>query len=160
VETSQKMQGEVGSLPERIRQLVDSEHYGVLCTQGDGQPYGSLIAFAFSDDLKKAVFATPTTTRKYRLLSQSPNVALVVDSRTRSPEEMHQIEAITVTGQAVELESGQEFDKWAKLLVDQHRQLKPFVEADTTALFRIDVVRYFHVTRFQEVRQWIPNLPM
>jgi nitroimidazol reductase NimA-like FMN-containing flavoprotein (pyridoxamine 5'-phosphate oxidase superfamily) len=160
VETSQKMQGKMGSLPERIRQLVDSEHYGVLCTQGDGQPYGSLIAFAFSDDLKTAVFATPTTTRKYRLLSQSPRVAMVVDSRTQSPEEMHQIEAITVTGQAVELDSGQGFDKWAKLLVDRHRQLRPFVEADTTALFRIDVVRYFHVTRFQEVRQWIPTLDM
>ena len=34
-----------------IEKLVNSQMYAVLCTQGEGQPYGSLVAFAFSDDL-------------------------------------------------------------------------------------------------------------
>ena len=29
-----------------IRRLVDGQLYGVLCTQGQGQPYGSLVAYA------------------------------------------------------------------------------------------------------------------
>jgi nitroimidazol reductase NimA-like FMN-containing flavoprotein (pyridoxamine 5'-phosphate oxidase superfamily) len=149
---------ETESLPSKIRNLVESEHYGVLCTQGEGQPYGSVIAFAFSEDLTGAVFATPTTTRKYRLLCDSRRVALVIDSRARFPEEMHRIEAITVTGRAEELSPGPECDRWAHLLVGRHRQLSSFIRSSTTALFRIDVTRYFHVTRFQEVRQWIPAL--
>ena len=155
METSQKKSE---SLPSRIRNLVESEHYGVLCTQGEGQPYGSVIAFAFSKDLTRAVFATPTTTRKYRLLCDSHRVALVIDSRTRFPEQMHRIEAITVTGRAEELAPGPGRDRWAQILVGRHRQLSSFVRSDTVALFRIDVTRYFHVTRFQEVRQWIPAL--
>ena len=145
-----------GTLPERIRRLVQKERYGVLCTQGEGQPYGSVIAFAFHPDLRSVVFSTPTTTRKYRLLSNSPRVALVVDSRTEFPEEMHRIEAITVTGRAVELKPGREFDRCAEMLISRHHQLTPFVRSVTTVLFLIDIVRYLHVTRFQEVRQWIP----
>lgn len=144
------------TLPDKIRRLVQSQRYGVLCTQGQGQPYGSVIAFAFDPDLRSVFFATPTTTRKYRLLSQSPRVALVVDSRTESPREMYRIEAITVTGRAVELQPGSEFDQCAEMLAERHHQLRSFVRSVTTALFRIDVVRYLHVTRFQEVRQWIP----
>ena len=61
----------------RIQRLVEGQPYGVLCTQGEGQPYGSLVAFAFSESLEQAVFATPITTRKYRLLSACEHVALV-----------------------------------------------------------------------------------
>jgi hypothetical protein len=56
-------------IPDRIRALVEGELYGVLCTQGSEQPYGSLVAFAFGPDLSAAAFATPITTRKFQLLS-------------------------------------------------------------------------------------------
>jgi hypothetical protein len=31
------------------------------------------------------------------------------------------------------------------------------VKADTCALFRVDIVRFLHVVRFQEVSQWVPT---
>lgn len=52
-------------LVTRIRRLVTERLDGVLCTQGQARPCGSLIAFAFSDDLSRAVFSTPITARKY-----------------------------------------------------------------------------------------------
>ena len=147
----------VPTLPERIRGLVQREPFAVLCTQGHNQPYGSVVAFAVSQDLKVAVFATPIATRKYRLLSGCDRVALVVDNRGAHPDDMTKVEAITATGQACQVEAGPEFDCWAGLLVTRHPYLKPFVAAPSTALFRIDIVRYFYVTRFQEVHQWIPT---
>ena len=36
------------SLPDRIRTLVQEERFAVLCTQGQRQPYGSVVAFALS----------------------------------------------------------------------------------------------------------------
>jgi hypothetical protein len=42
-------------------------------------------------------------------------------------------------------------------LTQRHPQLRSFVRAPSSALFRIDVVRYLHVSRFQEVHQWIPK---
>jgi hypothetical protein len=54
---------------------------------------------------------------------------------------------------------GGERDGWAKLLTEKHPGLASFVTAPSTALFRVDVVRYLHVWRFQEVRQWVPTSP-
>jgi nitroimidazol reductase NimA-like FMN-containing flavoprotein (pyridoxamine 5'-phosphate oxidase superfamily) len=141
---------------ESIQALVHHEPFAVLCTQAGGQPYGSLVAFAFSADLRSFVFATPVATRKYRLLSECDRVALLVDNRGSFPDDMMKISAVTVTGRASQVEPGADFERWAGLLTARHPYLKAFAQAPSTALFRVDVVRYLHVTRFQEVRQWIP----
>jgi nitroimidazol reductase NimA-like FMN-containing flavoprotein (pyridoxamine 5'-phosphate oxidase superfamily) len=145
------------ALQERIRALLDGQPFAVLCTQGSGQPYGSLIAYAAGDDLLAVTFATPVATRKYRLLCECPQVALVIDSRSTSSGALTQVEAITATGRATQLQPGPDHERWATLLTARHPQLKPFVSAPSSALFRIDVVRYLYVTRFQEVHQWIPR---
>jgi uncharacterized protein YhbP (UPF0306 family) len=139
-----------------IRGLVESELFAVLCTQGSAQPYGSLVAFAFDETLGNFVFATPMATRKYRLLSGCDRVALVVDNRGRFPDDMMRVEAITVTGRAQRVDSGPAFEQGASLLLARHPYLRGFVQAPSTALFRVQVVRVLHVTRFQEVRQWLP----
>lgn len=141
---------------ERIRDLIVQQPYAVLCTQGGGQPYGALVAFAFSDDLRHAVFVTPIATRKYRTLSECNHVALVIDDRSNKPNELMEIEAVTVTGHSQMIDRGDEFDQWAGLLVARHPYLKSFVQAASCALFRVDVIRFLHVSRFQEVCQWIP----
>jgi hypothetical protein len=145
-------------LVKRIRRFVSEQLYGVLCTQGQGQPYGSLIAFAFSDDLSRAVFATPIATRKYHLLSECDRVSLVVDNRPHYPHDMMKVEALTATGRAMEVPRGPGFQELESLLIGRHPQLKSFVKASSCALFRIDIVRFFHVGRFQEVGQWTPPL--
>jgi nitroimidazol reductase NimA-like FMN-containing flavoprotein (pyridoxamine 5'-phosphate oxidase superfamily) len=144
------------ALVTSIRRLVTGEAYAVLCTQGERQPYGSIVAYAFSDDLSSATFATPITTRKFRLLAECPQVALVIDNRARFPDDMMRVESITVTGRAVQLAPGPEREHWAARLIARHPYLESFVAAATSALFRVDVARFLHVVRFQEVRQWIP----
>ena len=84
------------SVLERIRELVQGEPFAVLCTQGGGQPYGSVVAFAFSQDLKSFVFATSTATRKYRLLTECDRVALVVDNRGEYPGDLMQVGTVVV----------------------------------------------------------------
>lgn len=145
------------SIPDRVRRLVHDQPYAVLCTQGERQPYGSLIAFAFTVDLKHAVFATPVTTRKYRLLQECGRVALVIDNRSSNPADLMEIEGVTATGRSHLVERTGDFERWAELLIGRHHYLKPFVEAASCALFRVDVVRFFHVIRFQEVYQWSPT---
>jgi nitroimidazol reductase NimA-like FMN-containing flavoprotein (pyridoxamine 5'-phosphate oxidase superfamily) len=144
-------------LVERIRRLVTTQLYGVLSTHGDDHAYGSLVAFAFAADLRSVVFATPTTTRKYQLLKRHDRVALVVDDRPEHPGAMMEVTAITVTGRAHEIEDAAERRACGAQLVARHPQLRSFVAADSCAVFRIEIARYFHVTRFQEVQQWVPG---
>jgi len=142
---------------EKIGTLAGEQLFGILCTQTDGQPYGSMIGFAFSDDLRHAVFATPKATRKYRNLRNCHNVALVVNNRDRHPTELMKIEAFTATGIAEELEDCDTDSPWARLLIDKQHYLKSFLDSSTTALFRIKIVRFFFVSSFQEVREWRPQ---
>ncbi len=145
------------SVRDRIQRLVDEQPYAVLCVQGEGQPYGALVAFTFSTDLRYAVFATPKATRKYRLLGECHRVAMVIDNRSSMANELMEVEAVTVTGSSQLVERGNEFDRLAELLLARHPYLASFVKADTCALFRVDTVRFLHVRRFQEVTQWIPT---
>ena len=144
-------------LSTRIARLVRERPYGVLCTQSQSQPYGSLVALAATEDLTSFVFSTPIATRKYRLLSECNQVALVIDSRSGAPVELMQVEAVTATGRAHLVPSGPDFAQWANLLIERHPYLAAFVRAESSALFRIEVNCYFHVCRFQEVQQWIPG---
>ena len=141
---------------ESIRTLLLEQPYAVLCTQGGGQPYGSLVAFAASEDLRALVFATPVTTRKYRLLAACDHVALVVDNRSHFASDISHIQAVTATGRAHILENAANAQRWYQLLIDRHGYMRRFITAETTALIRVDIVRYLHVTRLQEVRQWVP----
>lgn len=143
-------------LKRRLRKLVGGQSFCILCTQGEGQPYGSLIAYAFSRDLKHFYFTTARPTRKFRLLSECDRVALVIDSRCQHPEQITDVEAVTVTGRAGEIRSGRAHQRGLRKLTDRHPYLARFLKSESTALFQIDVVRYIHVTRFQEVSQWIP----
>jgi hypothetical protein len=140
-----------------IGRLLGEQPYAVLCTQGEGQPYGSLVALAATNDLTSMVFATPKATRKYRLLCLCDHVALVVDSRSTQSDDMMQIEALTTTGRATEVTDSEDIERCSRLLLSRHVQLESFVAAPSTALFQVEVVRYFHVTRFQEVREWKPT---
>lgn len=140
-----------------IRRLLDGQPYGVLCTQGGGQPYGSLVAYAMTPDLDAAVFATQKATRKYRLLSECGHVALVVDNRSAHPGRLMDVEAVTATGRAHEVATAPDIEHWSRLLIDRHPYLETFVRADSSGLFRLDITRYLHVARFQEVRQWVPG---
>lgn len=73
------------------------------------------------------------------------------------PGELMDVEAVTDTGRALQVPPGPDFDRWAELLIGRHPHLESFVRAESSALFRVDVIRYFHVSRFQEVRQWAPG---
>ena len=49
---------------EKIKKLISEQFFFILCTQGEGQPYGSLIAYAFQDNLKKFFFATSSNSHE------------------------------------------------------------------------------------------------
>jgi len=154
-------EGSPGSPPdpnirETIRRLLESQLFCVLCTQGDSQPYASLIAFAFTPDLKKIYFSTPTATRKYRLLEACDRIALLIDSRCSHTGDFSRVEAVTVTGLARQIQETGEAETGIRLLIKRHPYMEKFIRSESAGLFRIDAERYFHVTRFQEVSPWTP----
>ena len=139
-------------LRKTLKDLFDSQRLGVLGTYGQGQPYGSLVAFAATDDLKHLMFATTRATRKYANVMAQSRVSMLVDNRSNQDSDFHSAIAVTVVGRAEEVEES-ERDRFLKLYVTKHPSLEDFVMSPTCALLKISVDKYSMVNRFQNVME-------
>jgi len=148
---------EQNNIADEIKYILEIESFAVLSTQGEGQPYSSLISYAYSEDLKKIIFATPSDTRKFNLISKSDKVSVLVDTRSTNPASINEINAITITGQAKIIKDKEELNFYTNLLVSEHPYLDSFVKAPNTEIIVVDVFQYIFVKKFQEVIEWSPN---
>jgi nitroimidazol reductase NimA-like FMN-containing flavoprotein (pyridoxamine 5'-phosphate oxidase superfamily) len=133
-----------------IKQILSKQMIGVLATDINGQPYTSLVGYLASDDLRTLYFVTTRSTRKYGALSANPRVAMLIDSRSNRSEDFRDAAAVTVMGQAHEVDKP-EYENIVREYVSKHPQLKDFIDSPTSALIRIDAETYYVVTRFQHV---------
>ena len=133
-----------------LRELFSSQPLAVLATQCNGQPYGNLVAFAATEDLKVLLFATARGTRKFANITTDPRVAMVMDSRTNQKADFQRAVAVTATGIAEEVDST-ERDHLLKLYLSKHPHLKKFVKSPNNVLLKVKVDTYFVVKKFQNV---------
>lgn len=139
-------------LKEFLKDLFSSQRLAVLATQSKQQPYGNLVAFMATRDLKHLLFATTRATRKYANILSNPRIAMVVDNRSNREDDFHQATAVTATGTVRETE-GAERNRFQKLYLSKHPYLREFVSSPTCALLKVEVERYTVVNRFQNVTE-------
>lgn len=140
-------------IQNKITRLLGSQQLAVLSTQRDGQPYSSLMAFAFTPDLANIVVATGKSTRKHQNLMQESRVSLLIDNRTNSENDFHAAMAVTVIGKA-QLIAPSEQSSYEKIYLQRHPYLEKFLASPTTALVKIAVSHYILVSRFQDVMEY------
>jgi len=144
---------EKDQIREILLELFSSQKLGVLGTHQTGQPYGSLVAFAATSDLKNLVFATTRATRKFANLRADSRISMVIDNRSNRVADFRKAVAVTALGRAKEVK-GRERKKIAKMFLAKHPHLKEFVDSPTCALVKIRVGVYYVVWRFQNVFEW------
>ena len=143
---------DINPIKRRLEKLLQSQKLAVLATHDQGQPYGSLVSFAATKDLKQILFATTRSTRKYANLKEDARVAMVIDSRENAERDLHKAMAVTVTGKAEETGPGEE-EACFSIYLEKHPYLRDFVNSPTCALVRVRVDTYYLVRRFQEVTE-------
>lgn len=136
-----------------VLRLLAEQSLGVLATNRRGHPYASLVAFAASDDLRCLYFATTRATRKFHNLAEDAQTALLIDNRHNQAHDFYAAAAVTAYGPALEIEVP-ERTAIESLYLARHPQLKTFVTAPSSALFRIMVEKYDLVERFQQVTEF------
>ena len=139
-------------LEQLLRQLFTDQLLAVLGTQSQSGPYGNLVAFYATDDLKHLLFATTRSTRKYENLIKIPQAALVIDNRSNKDRDFHEAIAVTAIGRVTEV-GGLEKEKLMALYLAKHPRLNDFVQSPTCALLKIDVGTYYIVRQFQQVTE-------
>ena len=137
-------------MKEFLKGLFSSQRLAVLATQSKEQPYGNLVAFVATNDLKHILFATTRATRKYANISENPRVAMVMDNRSNQEADFHEAAAVTATGVVKEVK-GSEKETLLRLYLSRHPYLKDFVSSPTCALLKMDVETYYVVRQFQKV---------
>ena len=135
---------------ETLRQLLASQQVAVLATHSQGQPYGSLVGFAASPNLKSIFFATPRTTRKYANLEADARVALMFDDRTHAEADFYEAVGVTACGRAADVSKSPRSTNLKRYLA-KHPYLKEFVMSPNCAFVRVRIEKYVIVRRFQEV---------
>jgi len=135
---------------QTVADLLASQRSAVLATQGDGQPYCSLMAFAATADLQNFIVVTQRATRKYANLVAQPRVCLLVDNRSNQAADTQEALAVTVMGTAAEVAPAAR-GRWAQVFLDKHPHLEDFVRSPDGAVVQIRVEKYYLVRRFQEV---------
>jgi nitroimidazol reductase NimA-like FMN-containing flavoprotein (pyridoxamine 5'-phosphate oxidase superfamily) len=143
-------------IQEKIANLLGSQQLAVLSTQRDGQPYSSLMAFAFTLELANIVVATGKSTRKYQNIIQESRVSLLIDNRSNSENDFHAAMAVTVIGKVQPLEPS-ERSAYEKIYLQRHPYLEKFLASPTTAFVKIAVSRYVLVSHFQDVMEYRPE---
>jgi len=141
-------------LRQTLKDVFATQRFCVLATQGQGQPYGSLVAFAETDDLRQMVFATNRDTRKFSNLLSEPRVALVIDSRSNSDTDLKDAVAITALGPAHEA-AGDERERLTRVYLAKHPSLAEFIGSPQMAICSVQV-EDFVVAGFNEVARLRP----
>jgi len=141
------------NMQKQINKLFASQQLAVLSTQRDGQPYSSLMAFAYTPDLKNIVVATGKSTRKHQNIVQESRVSLLIDNRSNSEDDFHAAMALTVLGKA-QLIKDAERPEYMELYLGRHPYLEKFLTSPTTAFLKIAVYHYLLVSRFQNVMEY------
>ena len=142
---------------KEIQKLCDDQNFAVLATQGDGQPYTSLISFSVNDSLTKLYFSTPSQTRKFNLLEKNHLVSVLIDNRSDLPTGLNQISGLTITGTAKVLSDEDQIKKASVILLDKHPYLQRFIQSSTTKIIEVSAEHLYYVRRFQEVFEWSPR---
>jgi nitroimidazol reductase NimA-like FMN-containing flavoprotein (pyridoxamine 5'-phosphate oxidase superfamily) len=146
-----------GEAWDRVKNLLTSQRFAVLSTQSESGPYSSLIAFWAAENLDHVLFTTMRATRKFSLLTQHPQVALLFDDRTNQDADLGEAAAVTATGTALEVSDEAERAAALVAFLNKHPDLSSFAATAGCALVRVDIDTLFLVTRFQDVVELRPK---
>jgi heme iron utilization protein len=134
-------------LRKKISGLLSEQKLATLATRDEKNPYNTLVAFTFTEDLKFILFATGKDTRKYQNILRYPYVSLLIDNRTNDNKDFKDAVALTILAKVKQSEK----QTYLYLYLNRFPDLKEFLENPQTALVLLEIQQYIYVYRFQEI---------
>lgn len=141
-----------------IMAALQSSRFGILATEGYGQPHASLIAITPVESCRQLVFATYRSTRKFRNLAHNGKVAILFDVGNTDRSGLQKSYVITAFGNAEEILI-EENDSTFSVHLKRHPDLGPFLKSTDCALILVKVEAYQVVRGIDNVTWWpVDNL--
>ena len=142
---------------QEIKRVLDTHRFAVLATQRGRQPHTSLVAYTPMDGVRRLIFATYRTTRKFSGLLEDGRVALFIGDQGRGASLDRSAESLlTAHGHASEASSA-ERGTLLHAHTRRHPDLAGFLASTDVALIAVDVSAYQLVASIEDVRWFDPS---
>ncbi len=136
-------------LKSKISKLFLQQLFAVLSTQGPDGPHSVIVCFLVTSGLGELFFVTPRSTRKFNHMISRPVVALFMDNRQNSLQDLHGLTGVEVIGRA---EVAPEDDRvfMRDLFLKRFPELEEFYDSPDCALIKVRISRFNLVSDIQK----------
>ena len=141
------------SIKEYIDSTLQSSHFAVLATEGNGQPHASLIAITPLGNCRQLIFATYRNTLKYRNIEYNSKVAILIESEGVNKGDLRVRIVLTIIGYIEEI-SITENEVAYQAHLKRHPEMESFMLSSDCALIRVIAQSYQIVRGIDDIR-WI-----
>ena len=136
----------MNTLINDVEKLLSKQLYAILATSGETHPHMNLVAFLALEDLKTAVFFSPENSEKIDNIKRNPGIALFVDNRTNTHEDITTVTSVTIYGNATLPGKSEKTAAWIDRYAEKLPHMKSFVSFETNILVKVDIAT-IHVVR-------------
>jgi general stress protein 26 len=133
---------------KQIHELCKKQRYAVIATQGNNEPYTSLVAFSATEDLSYLFFATLRNTRKYKNIIKNPKISMLFDNRENLSSDIKNAIAVAAVGNALEIQENRQH--FIDIHLKKHPYLTEFIQNPKCALVGLTVEKFYVVQQFQQ----------
>jgi len=137
-------------LPELLNIALQTSRFGVLATEGKGQPHVSLIAITPVKGFSQLVFATYRNTRKFRNLINNGKVAVLLSGGDSDIPGLQNGSVVTAVGHAEEI-GITNYHAALQAHINRHPELMTFLGSSDCALVLINVEKYQIVQGIEQI---------
>jgi len=141
------------TIKEYIEGILKTSGFAVLATEGNGQPYASLIAITPLGNCKQLVFATNRNTLKYRNIENNSKVAVLIESERVNKEDLRERIVLTIIGYIEEI-SIAENEAAYQAHLKRHPEMESFMLSSDCTLIMVIAQSYQIVNGIDDIR-WI-----
>jgi general stress protein 26 len=141
------------AIKEYIEEVLKTNRFAVLATEGDGQPHMSLIAITPFGNFRQLIFATYRNTRKYRNLEHNSKVAVLIECGHVNMKGLSKTVVLTINGHTEEISIADNEAAYQAHL-KKHPEMESFMLSSDCSLIMVIAQSYQIVYGIDDIR-WI-----
>ena len=141
------------TIKEYIENILKTNDFAVLATEGNGQPHASLIAITPFSGFRHLIFTTYRNTLKYRNLELNNKVAVLIESGVVNMKGLKESVVLTIIGRTEEIRIA-ENEAAFQVHLKRHPEMESFMLSPDCALIMVIAQSYQVVFGIDDIR-WI-----
>lgn len=141
---------DLDNIKEVVKNLLLTQRFATLASDGENYPYTSLVAFIYDADEEKLYFGTLKDTAKYENIKKNSHVSLLIDNEKNSSADIYNTQALTLLGKAKEV-YGEKRNELKDAFFRRQACLRQFLDEENCAIVEVHIHKYIFAHNLNQV---------